>query len=58
MKQTVASALHKKGNKSEIDAILSRKADMAELQRVIAAVENKIDVGSFEHLLRQVDEIR
>lgn len=35
--------------------MLSKKADLVDLQRVVSALENKIDVGSFENLVRNVD---
>lgn len=35
--------------------MLAKKADLSDLQRVIAALENKIDIGSFESLVRAVE---
>ena len=54
-KQSVAQALHRKANKPEMDSVLSKKADLGDLQRVIAALENKIDITSFEALVRAVE---
>jgi hypothetical protein len=34
---------------------LAKKADLSDLQRVIAALENKIDITSFEALVRAVE---
>lgn len=38
-----------------MDAILAKKADLSDLQRVIGALENKIDIASFESLVRAVE---
>ena len=54
-KQSVAQALHRKANRPEIETILAKKADLSDLQRVIAALENKIDIASFESLVRAVE---
>ena len=54
-KQSVAQALHRKSNKSEIEAILLKKAELSDLQRIIQALENKIDLASFEALVRAVE---
>ena len=35
--------------------MIAKKADLSDLQRVIAALENKIDVTSFETLVRAVE---
>jgi len=47
--------LHRKANRPEVDAILAKKTDLNDMQRIIAALENKIDVGSFEALVRAVE---
>jgi len=47
--------LHRKANRPEIDAVLAKKADLSDLQRIIAALESKIDVNSFESLVRAVE---
>ena len=52
----MAQALHRKSNKAEIDAVLAKKADLSDLQRVIGALENKIDIVSFETLVRAVEQ--
>jgi len=54
-KQSVAQALHRKANKPEIDALLAKKAELSDLQRVISALDGKIDVASFEALVRAVE---
>ncbi|CDW81229.1 UNKNOWN [Stylonychia lemnae] len=54
-KQSVAQALHRKANRPDIDTVLAKKADLSDLQRVIAALENKIDITSFEGLVRAVE---
>lgn len=54
-KQSVAQALHRKANKAEVDAIMLKKADLNDLQRIIASLENKIDLPSFEALVRAVE---
>lgn len=54
-KQSVAQALHRKANKPDIDAILAKKGDLQDLQRIVASLEHKIDVGSFEALVRAVE---
>lgn len=47
--------MHRKANRPEVDAILAKKTDLNDMQRIIAALENKIDVGSFEALVRAVE---
>ena len=47
--------MHRKANRPEVDAILAKKSDLNDMQRIIAALENKIDVGSFEALVRAVE---
>lgn len=54
-KQSVAQALHRKANKPEVDALLAKKAELGDLQRIISALENKIDISSFEALVRAVE---
>ena len=54
-KQTVAQALHRKANKPEIETVLAKKADISDLQRIIVAVDNKIDLASFEALVRAME---
>jgi hypothetical protein len=34
---------------------LTKKADLSDLQRIIGALENKIDITSFESLVRAVE---
>jgi hypothetical protein len=51
----VAQALHRKANKPEVEAIMMKKAELSDLQRIIQAVENKIDLASFEALVRAVE---
>ena len=51
----MAQALHRKANKPEVDALLAKKAELGDLQRVLAAMESKIDVASFEALVRAVE---
>ena len=54
-KQSVAQALHRKANKTEVEAILLKKAELSDLQRIIQALESKIDLASFEALVRAVE---
>lgn len=54
-KQSVAQALHRKANKPDVDAVLAKKGDLQDLQRIVASLEHKIDVGSFEALVRAVE---
>jgi hypothetical protein len=54
-KQSVAQALHRKANKPEVDALIAKKADLSDLQRIISSLENKIDLASFEALVRAVE---
>jgi hypothetical protein len=35
--------------------MLLKKAEMADLQRIVQALENKIDISSFEALIRAVE---
>jgi len=51
----VAQALHRKANKPEVDALFAKKAELSDLQRVITVLESKIDVTSFEALVRAVE---
>lgn len=55
-KQSVAQALHRKANRAEIDALLAKKADLVDLQRVITALESKIDVSIFDSLVKTVEQ--
>lgn len=54
-KQSVAQALHRKANKAEVDALLAKKAELPELQRFMGALDSKIDLASFEALVRAVE---
>ncbi len=38
-----------------MDAVLAKKADVSDLQRIIGAQESKVDMGSFEALIRAVE---
>ena len=54
-KQSVAQALHRKANKPDIDAVLAKKGDLSDIQRIVSSLENKIDMTSFEALVRAVE---
>ena len=42
-KQSVAQALHRKVNKPENDEVLAQKADLVDIQRILNALDSKID---------------
>ena len=52
----MAQALHRKANRTDVDAVLAKKADAGELHRVRAALEDKVDVASFESLARLIEQ--
>ena len=54
-KDSVASALQKKADKKEIEAVLSHKVDIADIQKVAAAVERKVDSSDLEIMQKRVD---
>ena len=54
-KQAVANALQRKANKADVDAVLSRKPDLADFQEVVVALESKADVITVERLMQAID---
>jgi len=54
-KQSVAQALHRKLNKQEFDEVLAKKADLADIQRVFAALDSKVESASFNQIVKAVE---
>eukprot|EP01022_Parablepharisma_sp_SALTPOND_P015976 TRINITY_DN2297_c1_g1_i1.p1 TRINITY_DN2297_c1_g1~~TRINITY_DN2297_c1_g1_i1.p1 ORF type:complete len:983 (-),score=93.89 TRINITY_DN2297_c1_g1_i1:14064-17012(-) len=54
-KESVASALQKKADKKELDSILSRKVDLTDLQKLVSAVERKVDAGDLEIMQKRLE---
>ena len=55
-KTSVANALHKKANKADVDEVLAEKASVTSVNGVIAALENKVNVSTFNMLAAEVDK--
>jgi hypothetical protein len=54
-KETVSSYLSKKANRSEVESLLSRKADLVDLKAIHAALECKTDVTFTESVVKELD---
>ena len=54
-KSSVAQALHRKANKGEIDTCLASKAELNDIKRLYNQLDNKIDLQSFEDLMKVVE---
>ena len=54
-KQSVAQALHHKLNKQEFDEAVAKKADLQDVQRVLTALESKVDSASFNQIVKAIE---
>ena len=54
-KQSVAQALHRKLNKQEFDEMLTKKADLQDIQRVLTALDSKVDSTSFNQIVKAIE---
>jgi hypothetical protein len=54
-KQSVAQALHRKVNKPENDEILAQKADLVDIQRILSALDHKVDRANFQSVIRGIE---
>lgn len=48
----MAQALHRKANKPDIDAIIAKKVDFEDMQRIL---DSKVDLISFQNVVRTLD---
>ena len=44
--------MHRKANKPEIDAIIAKKVDFEDMQRIL---DSKVDLASFQNVVRTLD---
>ncbi|MDR3548156.1 MAG: hypothetical protein P4M11_07835 [Candidatus Pacebacteria bacterium] len=52
-KDSVAAALNRKANREEVAAALGKKCETEDLQKLVAAVESKIDASEVESIQKQ-----
>ena len=57
-KTSVANALQRKANRVDIDQLLESKADVSDLDQICSILEAKVEVSSFDDLLRQVRDMQ
>ena len=56
-KTSVADALQRKVNRSDLDTSLEQKADMTDLENIISILEAKVEVSQFEDLAMRIEGI-
>jgi len=54
-KESVANALQKKADKKETELLFSKKVDLSDLDKIVSAVERKVDQNDLEIIQKRVE---
>lgn len=54
-KSSVAQALHRKVNKTDLDDEITKKADVNDLTRVMQVLDTKVDLVNFEKIVQTIN---